>query len=189
MSDASCSTDGCNGHHYAKGKCRPCYDRAKRASRPRKPRSTPEQRFWAKVSPGDPDECWLWRGSVNSEGYGRIRINRVHYAAHRLAYELLVGPIPEGLHIDHLCRVRSCVNPSHMEPVPCRINVLRGVGVAAQNSRKAFCPRGHVYDALWAKNYRHCRRCQYQSSRRWATRQDVQARRRAKDRERMLATA
>lgn len=87
-------------------------------------------RFWAKVDQsGGPDACWPWLAYVDHHGYGKFgTTSRKITGAHRIAYEFLVGPIPEGLVIDHLCRVRHCVNPSHMEPVTRGENVRRGVG-------------------------------------------------------------
>lgn len=90
-------------------------------------------------------ECWEWTGwRIN--GYGRITIgNRQGWLVHRAAYELLVGPIPDGLTIDHLCRNRACFNPAHLEPVEFTVNVLRGIGPAAQNARRTACRKGHIY--------------------------------------------
>lgn len=102
-------------------------------------------RFWAKVE--KTDTCWLWIGGKNHYGYGSYRHTPDFAAqAHRVAYEAMVGPIPEGLTIDHLCRVPACVNPAHMEPVTRGENVLRGIGASAQNARKTHCPKGHPYD-------------------------------------------
>jgi len=71
--------------------------------------------------------CWLWTGSADN-GYGQIHWKRKTGKAHRIAYEILIGPVPDGLEIDHLCRVRSCCNPAHMEPVTHRENITRGAG-------------------------------------------------------------
>lgn len=89
--------------------------------------------------------CWLWRGELR-KGYGRVLFGGGRLSAHRVVYEMEVGPIPEGLVIDHLCRNHACVNPEHMEPVTQRVNVLRGVAPAAANARKTHCLRGHAFD-------------------------------------------
>ena len=77
----------------------------------------------------DPSGCWLWKGLVDRDGYGVFGLNRRSFRAHRVAYELLVGPIPDGLMIDHLCRVTSCINPDHLEPVTNKENQARGSAV------------------------------------------------------------
>lgn len=121
-----------------------------------------EERFWAKVVRDPETDCWLWTASTDN-GYGRFWVAGRLVLAHRFAYELLVGPIPEGLELDHLCRVRHCVNPAHMEPVTQRVNILRGVGFSAKNAAKTHCKRGHALDE--ANTYRrgdgkrHCRAC------------------------------
>ncbi|MGI9502698.1 MAG: HNH endonuclease [Geminicoccaceae bacterium] len=83
--------------------------------------------------------------------------------AHRVSYEALVSAIPEGLELDHLCRVRCCVNPIHLEPVTTRTNNLRGNGIAAMNALKTHCPRGHPYSGehlyVCSRGHRHCRTC------------------------------
>ena len=83
--------------------------------------------------------------------------------AHRYAYEELVGPIPEGLQLDHLCRNRSCVNPDHLEPVTCRENLRRGETLNAANLAKTHCPAGHPYAgenlSITAKGFRECIEC------------------------------
>ena len=109
------------------------------------------------------DACWEWTGAT-SGGYGYLRQRGINHLAHRLIYELLVGPIPDGLVIDHLCRNRSCVNPGHLEPVAFQENVLRGTGVTAENAAKTHCKHGHEFTAAntipaTALGGRKCRSC------------------------------
>lgn len=87
--------------------------------------------------------CWLWTGSSYGQGYGAYSSGGRTVRAHRLAYEAFVGKIPEGLTIDHLCRVRCCVNPQHLEPVTMGVNVLRGESFSARQKRQTHCFRGH----------------------------------------------
>jgi hypothetical protein len=103
-------------------------------------------RFWSYI--GDHSSsvaCWPWLG-WKSKGYGGFWNHNRSVRAHRFSYELLREPIPEGLTLDHLCRNRACVNPAHLEPVTHRVNVLRGIGLSAQNARKRTCKYGHPFD-------------------------------------------
>lgn len=140
---------------------------------------TTEDRFWTKVE--KTGGCWNWIAGTNHYGYGSYRTNRESGSfaaqAHRYAYETLVGPIPDGLTLDHLCRNPRCVNPDHLEPVTRGENVLRGNAPSAlhargercggcsscRNAAKTHCKRGHELqgDNLYvAKNgMRSCRRC------------------------------
>lgn len=106
---------------------------------------TVEERFWAKVE--KTNECWLWTARKNDAGYGDFWLSKAkeHYRAHIMSYELLVGPVPEGLELDHLCRVRHCVNPTHLEAVTHKVNCLRGDSPLAHHARKTHCPQGHEY--------------------------------------------
>ena len=119
--------------------------------------------FWEHVSVRGPVDCWPWLGVIN-RGYGymtgRWPDGAPHaFRAHRIAYQALVGPIPDGLQLDHLCRNRSCCNPAHLEPVTGRTNVLRGDTVTARNAAKTHCARGHVFDAIDCDGARFCRVC------------------------------
>jgi HNH endonuclease len=133
------------------------------------PKPTQEERFWTKVNMDgeipsyrpDLGPCWVWKAFL-SHGYGQFGRN---IAAHRFAYETLVGPIPEGLHLDHLCRVTSCVNPKHLEPVTRAVNLQRGAwGWHIQEQREiTHCPFGHEYAGhnlkLNKDGQRRCRIC------------------------------
>lgn len=127
------------------------------------------ERFWEKVAKGA--DCWLWTAGTNGKGYGTFWLvsntktspGERDYA-HRIAYRWLVGEIPDGLEIDHLCRNRNCVNPMHLEPVTRKLNQHRGESFGGRNARKTHCPRGHPYDVantyVHAKTgYRQCRIC------------------------------
>jgi len=125
-------------------------------------------------------ECWLWIGGCFKEGYGRFTLDGHLVLAHRIAYELWVGPIPNGLQLDHICHNndatcaggsacihRRCVNPAHLDPVTSRENVLRStVSTASRNARKTHCPYGHPLDGVQknggrtaSNRARYCKTC------------------------------
>lgn len=120
------------------------------------------ERFMAKVDTSG--ACWTWLGTRGNKGYGRLWVDGTNAMAHRVAYELAFGDIPEGSQIDHLCRNRGCVRPSHLEAVTCLENLHRSpITQATQNAAKTHCPQGHPYSG---DNLRHkkgggrvCRTC------------------------------
>lgn len=122
---------------------------------------TEKERFWKKVQ--KVNECWYWMSAMG-KGYGKTSKGKKTILAHRYAYELYKGKIPKGLSIDHLCRIKWCVNPAHLEAVTNKINVLRGIGITAQNAKKTHCKRGHLLDKIiYFKNQnktgRGCSKC------------------------------
>jgi len=132
---------------------------------------TPEQadRFWAKVAMVE-GGCWTWTASAQPGGYGQFNVSGRPERAHRLAYVALVGPIPEGLVLDHLCRNPACVNPEHIEAVTVLENTMRGQMPVVTHERhltRTTCPRGHHYNesntarSTNARGYplRYCRTC------------------------------
>lgn len=113
------------------------------------------------ITPVPESGCWLWDGSCNPKGYGRLMRKRKTYMAHRVSYEVFVGPIPDGLQLDHLCRVHCCVNPNHLEPVTGRENIIRGTSFSAQNAAKTHCAKGHEFKWYKVKrNGTQRRQCQ-----------------------------
>lgn len=106
--------------------------------------------------------CWIWQGKLK-DGYGRFDFDGVTQRAHRVGYMLFVGPIPPGVVLDHVCRVRKCANPQHVEPVTQRENIMRGSNHVAIRARTTHCPAGHAYDEANTyrdkKNRRYCRAC------------------------------
>lgn len=116
--------------------------------------------------------CVLWFGADNGRGYGVILVGsrsdgsrRLTYA-HRAAYEIARGPIPDGMHLDHLCRTPACINPDHLEPVTCRENLRRGVG----HGSEPLCPAGHPYDGNNLYRDRRGRKCRTCNRERQASR-------------------
>lgn len=127
-------------------------------------------RIQSKIEPVTESGCWIWTAFCDRDGYGRVYADNTMRFAHRSVYALLRSKIPDGLTIDHLCRVRCCVNPDHLEVVTIRENCLRGFNVAGINARKTHCPNGH---ALIAGNLRKlktdirkCRLCYNEQCRR-----------------------
>lgn len=130
-------------------------------------RLTIDDRLWPKVVMAGPDDCWGWRGAHSPKGYAVLS----GYRAHRLTYESVVGAIPAGLQLDHLCRNRGCVNPAHLEPVTHLENVRRG-----ERATKTRCVNGHPMPVV-ASGRRICADC----------RRDINARYNARRAARLVA--
>lgn len=141
-----------------------------------------ESEFWTRVE--KTGSCWFWKGGGSKFGYGWVNWRGERKLAHRFVYELVFGPIPDGLSIDHICHNadptcldweacphRRCVNPDHLEAIPTVENVMRGNSPAAQNARKTHCRHGHPFDELNTyilpgTGHRECRECQRVKNRR-----------------------
>jgi hypothetical protein len=126
-------------------------------------------RLWSRFSANE-DGCWIWTGPLFKAGYGKFYLGQVNVYAHRVMYMIFVGGIPKGLHTDHLCRVRECCNPEHLEVVTCRENIMRSpIAPAAINASKTHCKRGHPLSgnnlAVDINGGRHCRTCMITSAR------------------------
>lgn len=158
MNERKCSIDGCDRRHKGRGLCSAHLQRLRNTGSATPPEDKvitgydsigrpiwrrvedPKTKLLSRAVPAQ-GGCIVWTGSKNNNVYGHITINgQIHYT-HRLSYELHIGPIPEGLVLDHLCRTRACLNPHHLEPVTQGENTRRG-----EPAQRTHCPAGHPYD-------------------------------------------
>jgi hypothetical protein len=168
-----CTIAGCEKKMFGHGLCNMHYSRLRRhkslvkppPNKPGRPRTSPEVRFWSMVEKEGHNGCWQWISSLRYSRYPHFCLGGrwgKTILAHRYSYELFFGKIPEGMQIDHLCRNKCCVNPSHMEVVTPRVNVLRGDTVVAKNAMKTHCLRGHPFDREntgISHDGRYCKTC------------------------------
>lgn len=151
-----CAVDDCSEVPRSLGFCAAHYKRFRRWGDPlgSRPVTDVAERFWGKVNKFGPvpahrpglGPCWIWTAGGISKGYGSFDVSKVKKVlAHRWAYQQVYGSITEGLVIDHLCRNRRCVNPSHLEEVTNEENLRRGAGYGLQNGMRDHCIHGHQY--------------------------------------------
>lgn len=157
MGHSTCSIDGCEGRHEARGWCVTHYGRWRRHGDPlyldpgaRLRMLGADERFLAQVD-RLPSGCWRWTGAEHGQGYGLFKDRGKSHMAHRWAYARWKGVPAAGLHLDHYrfpqdgCLGPPCVNPDHVRPATPRENTLRGDSVGAANLAKTHCPQGHPY--------------------------------------------
>lgn len=185
MMAATCSVANCNKSVLARGWCTAHYHRWLKhgdvqADIPIRTKVPLIDLLMRRIDKNGADGCWVWTGSITKWGYGAYRPARalgLSDVAHRTVYQVLVGPIPEGLVLDHLCRNKRCVNPDHLEPVTDRVNQLRApnsvLSRALGNAAKTHCKHGHEFTLENTYEHggsRYCRACNRDAQRRQAQR-------------------
>lgn len=169
LPDVECSIDECTLVAAARTWCKTHWARWKRTGDPEglKGRTDVLERVMRRVAKDDESGCWIFAGCLNRTGYGQVTLSfeEGHALVHRVVYGRMVGPIPDGLVLDHLCRTPACCNPEHLEPVTQAENIRRGEAAESARLRAAereTCGRGH----RWAENLhitpagkRRCRAC------------------------------
>lgn len=179
MSNRTCSVQDCQRPYKARGWCHTHYEAERRNGRIEVTKPLPAwERFCANVDFfGD---CWQYNpDKIYATGYGAFSVDGQYIGAHRYIWETLVGEIPVGMQLDHMCRNRGCVNPDHMEIVTLVENVLRGEGITAKNARKTHCIRGHEFTpentgpkkSYNGKTWRRCRACSREDRAIWRANQ------------------
>ena len=134
------------------------------------------QKFLSPVLKVDGKGCWIWNQKLSREGYGCSRLGGETVWVHRFVYDRLIGPVPRGKVLDHLCGRKACCNPEHLEPVTARENVIRGGGRGGVNFRKTRCVHGHEFTKENTKiiqGRRRCAECARRRSREWYRKRSV----------------
>jgi hypothetical protein len=186
MAKRTCVINGCDSPHLSRGWCAKHYARWSRNGDPEKVeriRGDDKLRLWSQVDRRSPDECWPWTGRIDDKGRAAWQVGATKTARpYRMAYELEVGPIPDGMTLDHLCHTndpscygdsscphRRCCNPAHLEPVTAEENSSR------RKHRSDTCKRGHTFTPentyINTKGHRVCRICKRSSQKLWKARQ------------------
>lgn len=164
----TCTIPGCHRPYLARGWCKNHYEHNRTYGTPhRSPEQSIEARLRARIRESEiifeGKPCWEWTGVRTPRGYGQMSVDNQHQYTHRLAYETWVGPIPDGLHIDHLCGNTACCNPAHLEPVPPAVNTRRHF------AQQTHCRAGHLFDErntrLDKYGRRNCRACDRERAR------------------------
>lgn len=166
MGNRTCSVGGCQGKHQARSYCFKHWKKWRKYGDPLGGYAPPTAQEYIEANTERDGQCLVWTGTKLANGYGSVGVRSFNVAlAHRLSYQEFVGPIPEGLQIDHLCRNRACVEPSHLEPVTQAENMLRGLQSRIINGMDDKCVHGHLYTpentyiTPGRPNSRRCREC------------------------------
>lgn len=193
MRNSTCWHDGCNTPSRKWGMCEHHYSKWIVTYPPKKTRiNKPDaERFAFYLLKSGDNQCWIWTGALDSNGYGVFNArNTAGFSgqkSHRYSYLLAHGKLPEDLELDHLCRVRPCCNPAHLEAVTQKINTMRGVGFGPVNAEKTHCPQGHEYTEentyTSEKGWRRCRICLGQSTEKWISKTNYNERKKEERKE------
>src|SRR6266498_3719295 len=175
----TCSENGCDRPARKRGLCNTHYERQRLAGVFKIQERDPVIRLWSRIDKNGPvptyrpdlGPCWIWQGATTS-GYGRVYFDGRLQPVHHVVWFLTIGAFPDGRQADHLCRVRACCRPYHIEPVTQRINLMRGASPAAGYARRSHCAAGHPLEGPDADVYihpdhptwRHCRKCRRKAS-------------------------
>ena len=152
----NCTIIGCDLKHMGVGFCQKHYQRFKKHGDPNKVDNfyrEDEKRFLSHVKIID-SGCWEWQGRISNKGYAHFFWDKSTKNAHRFSYKQYVGPLTKGLQIDHLCRNKTCVNPSHLEQVTQQVNISR-----IPRHTKTHCKKGHEYTPENSYFYKETKRC------------------------------
>jgi hypothetical protein len=168
----TCLIDDCHKPPKGRGWCSAHYERWRKYGDPLATFLPPVELRWQSQVAIQAPGCWIWTGPVNVYGYGRFRVRDgrgLSEIAHRAVWQLIVGPIPNDLSLDHLCRVKRCVNPDHLEPVTHAENCRRGHSPGARARRDNRCKWGHEFTPentlTDTRGHRICRTCNINNSR------------------------